>query len=349
MQHRPNAVVFGTTFGQVYVDALCLPHSPYQLNGIAAKGGARSRGLAAQHGVGFITAGQPLPGNTRLACVVVRSGLLGGPGSEIVQYCLTHGLDVVQEHPVHLRELTQHVRTARQHGASYYLNTFYDGLPVVRAFGQRAQALIAQRQALHLELRSSYQAAWGALDLLSQLAPISTLRLHAAAPQVAPQPAVQPDVPAWRRLSGHMTDSLPSLGLQVDVTLDPLDPDNHPHLLVRAELFCRTGTLLLADVHGPVLWLPRPHVPSGSHAQATAESQFSVICEAFEGSFSDGVRTLWPEAVNHLLTQVAAQHKSTAWLERAQRHLDLCSAWTLVSSQLGLPQLSPRTAHEGRT
>ncbi|WP_425258863.1 Gfo/Idh/MocA family oxidoreductase [Rubrivivax sp. RP6-9] len=341
--HHP-CVVFGATFGRLYVDALLLDSTGYRLIGLGGQGGRRTLDLARHASVPWLAPGEPLPADARLACVVVRSGLLGGRGSEIVERCLRAGIDVVQEHPVHQRELASHVRLARQHGARYYLNTFYDCLPAVVAFVRRARELQAEGGAMHLELWSSYQVAFAGVDLLSHLGSVAALQLDAAAPAVPEVPAGHADGPLFRRLSGRLGSGM-TVGMRVDMSLDPRDPDEHPHLLLRAELVCRAGTLMLADAHGPVLWLPRPRVPDGRHEAADPHrDRHACLFPAHEGGFDETLRSLWPGAIASLLKQVRAEDGGMAWLVRAQRHLDVCGAWSQISGALGLPALMRRAS-----
>ena len=337
-----SCVVFGATFGRLYVDALQHGSAGYRLVGLGGQGGRRTLDLARHAGVVSFTCDEPLPADTRLACVVVRSGLLGGRGSEIVERCLRGGIDVVQEHPVHQRELASHVRLARQHGARYYLNTLYDHLPAVVEFVRMSRALQAEGGALHLELWSSYQVAFAGVDLVSHLASVAALELDQTPPAMPEVTAARADGPLFRRLSGRLGSSM-TFGVRVDMSLDPSDPDEHPHLLLRAELVCGTGTLMLADVHGPVLWIPRPRVPAVRRASADhRRDRPACLFPAHEGGFDEAVRSLWPRAIASLLQQVRNEHGGNAWLVRAQRHLDVCGAWSQLSGALGLPALMRR-------
>ena len=337
-----SCVVFGATFGRLYVDALQSGSAGYRLVALGGQGGRRTQDLARLAGVASFAAGEALPEGTRLACVVVRSGLLGGRGSEIVERCLRSGIDVVQEHPVHQRELASHVRLARRHGARYYLNTFYDHLPAVAEFVRMARELQAEGGALHLELWSSYQVAFAGVDLVSRFGSVAAIELDEVPAPMPGSAAASADAPRFRRLGGRLGSGM-TVGMRVDMSLDPRDPDEHPHLLLRAELVCRDGTLMLADVHGPVLWIPRPRVPGTRHAAgAHPRDRQACLVPAHEGGFDDAVGSLWPGAIASLLRQVRDEQGGDAWLVRAQRHLDVCGAWSKVSGALGLPALMRR-------
>ena len=72
-----RVVVAGTSFGRVYLDAV-----GSDLVGILARGSDYSKQCAASRGVPLYTSVDEVP-DVDVACVVLKSGALGGPGTEI--------------------------------------------------------------------------------------------------------------------------------------------------------------------------------------------------------------------------------------------------------------------------
>jgi len=331
-EHKPVAVLYGATFGDLYASSLTSEDSPYQLAGILGRGGERSRQVAEKYGVSVLDSEQPLSEKIELGCVVVRSGLLGGKGSDIAQDLLKKSISIIQEHPVHIQELAQTIRIARKHNAAFYLNTFYERLDLVEQFISTASSLDHEDELLHLELVTSYQVAFAAVDIL---AIIGKGRLSL---DEHPTPEVNDVINdiSFRRVTGRL-NSVFSFGLRIDMSMDPSDPDDHPHLLLKAELVTRRGTLTLVDSSGPLLWLPRPYVPKQGQTQAVIET----LASADTRPFSEIVNSSWPNSVTRLLKIVAAERGTMRWLARAQRHLEVCRFWSEISQYIGQPVLRP--------
>lgn len=71
-------VVCGTLFGQVYLSAFKTAFEGGELAGILAQGSERSRQLAHAYGVPLYHHVDELPDDINMACVVIRSTIVGG-------------------------------------------------------------------------------------------------------------------------------------------------------------------------------------------------------------------------------------------------------------------------------
>lgn len=100
-----RTLVCGSRFGQFYLEAVKALPEQFELVGLLAKGSERSRQCAARFGVPLYTDAAQLPGGIDLACVVLRSGVMGGGGSELALALLERGISVLQEHPVHHKDM----------------------------------------------------------------------------------------------------------------------------------------------------------------------------------------------------------------------------------------------------
>jgi pyochelin biosynthetic protein PchG len=350
---RPRVVVCGTKFGQVYLHAFTRPDPPFALAGVLARGSARSRAVAAHHGVPLFTAVAELPGDVELACVVVRGGLLGGPGVELAHTLLARGIHVLQEHPLHHDELASCLRVARQHRAVHHLTTFYHHQPPVRSFIAAARALLRRQPPVYLDAACGYQVAYSLFDILGRvlggvrpwefadLPPVPD-RVRALLPDGAELP--------FRSLDGVLA-GVP-LTLRVQNQLDPADPDNHAHLLHRVTVGTEGGALTLVATHGPTVWNPRPDFPravretdSRPHFAAARGDHLDVPSTALLGpAEAPGYRqvfdTVWPVGVMAALTELReAARGGEPPDRRAQYYLTLCRLWQDVTARLGPPEL----------
>ncbi|GHM26295.1 hypothetical protein ECZU45_00820 [Escherichia coli] len=60
-----------------------------------------------------------------IACIVVRSTVAGGTGTQLARHFLTRGVHVIQEHPLHPDDISSLQTLAQEQGCCYWVNTFY--------------------------------------------------------------------------------------------------------------------------------------------------------------------------------------------------------------------------------
>ncbi|MFF2505875.1 Gfo/Idh/MocA family oxidoreductase [Streptomyces sp. NPDC058067] len=345
---RPlRTVVCGTVFGRFYLDALRPSPPGFELAGVLASGSARSRACAEEYGVPYYTGVDQLPDDIDVACVVVRSAVAGGAGSELARALLARGVHVLQEQPAHPDELAACLRLARAHGVQYRLNSFYPHVAPVRSFLTRARTLRSLRESLYADAACSSQVLFPLLDILGRaLGGLGPWAFADPAPVPAVRAATGAAVP-FRLLHGAVA-GVP-LTLRVQNQLDPGDPDNHAHLLHRVTLGTDAGALTLADTHGPVLWSPRLHVrrdPGGRLALDGPDTepldQLSTAVLDFESprSFRHTFAALWPDGVRHALAELkAAVDDPRGRSADAQYSLTVSRMWLDLTTRLGRPEL----------
>jgi pyochelin biosynthetic protein PchG len=349
---RPlRVVVCGTTFGQVYLQAFQLPGLPFRLTGVLGQGSDRSRACASYYGAPLFTDVAELPYDVDIACVVIRGGLLGGRGVELVRRLLERGIHVLQEHPLHHDELAECLRQARRHGVVYQLNSFYVHVAQTRAFIASARELLRLQRPLYVDAACGFQFAYSLLDMLGQA--LGGVRPWCLAPATEAGPALQAlsgVEPPFRALDGVIA-GVP-LTLRVQNQLDPRDPDNFAHLMHRITVGTESGALTLVGTHGPVVWQPRPRYPrvprdAGSRPYFAAESapdlagaSAVVVGPTSAPSVRDIFRSEWPAAVGRALLQLRrAILDGEDPLRRGQHHLTLCRIWQQIAARLGPPKL----------
>lgn len=110
-----RVLVCGTNFGRFYAEAVHR-RPGYALAGILSRGSTASRAYARSLGVPYYTDPDDLPAGVDAACVAVSSSISGGQGTELARALMDRGIHVLQEHPVHLTELTDNLRHARRRG-----------------------------------------------------------------------------------------------------------------------------------------------------------------------------------------------------------------------------------------
>ncbi|MFF0570449.1 Gfo/Idh/MocA family oxidoreductase [Streptomyces sp. NPDC004041] len=335
-----RVLVCGTNFGRFYAEAV-RRRPGYTLAGILSRGSAASRAYADSLGVPFYSHPGDLPADIDAACVAVSSSISGGEGSELARDLMDRGIHVLQEHPVHLKELTGNLQHARNRGVQYRLNTHYPHVAPVRSFIDAARRLVARQRPLFLDAATPVHLMHPLVDILGQV--MGTLRPWRFA-DPAPLPAEIGPQP-FRSLHGVFA-GVP-LTLRVHHQLDPADRDNHALHWHRISLGTEGGVLTLADTHGPVLWSPRLHIDRDGDRRFVLDGPGTgrlglgtTAVVGSTGTFRTVFSDLWPEAIGSALDglrEAVAQGGDA--LRAGQYDLAVCRIWTDLAARLGPPEI----------
>ncbi|CAM4110392.1 Gfo/Idh/MocA family oxidoreductase [Helcobacillus massiliensis] len=324
----PRVAVIGATFGAHYARALRTPSAPAELACIVGAGGRRSAALAADMDVPLRSIEEI--GEVDAAVVAVRSALVGGAGDEITRQLLGRGIAVLQELPIHSRDVAESLREARRHGVGFAVNPFYPHLAPVRAFITRTAAL-QQHSTVHRVLaRTCTQTLHATLFVLAQA-------LQGPPPRSAE---------VFPGRTGHLV-RMDWAGSEVDLLiasrLDPDDPDNLAQPLMAYTVSAEDGELQLDHPHASCRWLPRPHVCEGWPLHPDAPSSV-VLPPTKEPTIGAALTELWPEAIARALERVLG----TPTLPD-QRTLAVLRLWESISAELPAPAPARALAPVDRT
>ncbi|MFJ8806393.1 Gfo/Idh/MocA family oxidoreductase [Streptomyces sp. NPDC102490] len=335
-----RVLVCGTNFGRFYAEA-AHRRPGYALAGLLSRGSAASRAYAERLGVPHYTDVGDLPAGIDAACVAVSSAISGGRGTELARALMDRGIHVLQEHPVHLTELTDNLKHARRRGVQYRLNTHYPHVAPVRAFVDAARRLVAHQRPLFVDAATPVHLMHPLVDILGRAT--GTLRPWRFA-DPAPLPA---DIGPQPFRSLHGVFAGVPLTLRVHHQLDPSDRDNHALHWHRISLGTEGGVLTLADTHGPVLWSPRLHVGRDADRRFVLDGPGTghlglgtTAVVGTTGTFRTVFSDLWPEAVGSALDGLrAAVEQGGDALRTGQYDLAVCRIWTDLAARLGPPEI----------
>lgn len=342
---RLRTVVCGSTFGQFYLAALARLDSHFEIVGVMGRGSTRSAECARRFGVPLYGDVGQLPAEVDLACVVVRSAVMGGGGTDLSVALLERGIHVIQEQPVHHEDLAACLRTARRHAVQFKLGNLYVHLPAVRRFIAAARTARSLQPALFIDAACSSQVSFPLVHILGEA--LETVRPWAMAPVAAGNEG------PLQLLSG-MLGGIP-FTLRAHNEVDPDDPDNHIHLLHRIIVGFPGGSLSLTETHGPVTWNPRLHIPAAvkdrfdfSTAQSAhlSDSSTEILGPAQPLGYRHILARQWPAAIGRDLVAMHDEICSGGDGGRGdQRLLTLCRLWQEMTSSLGYPVLRPGRDH----
>lgn len=134
----------------------------------AGAGSARSRELAHAFGIPLYTSPEQITRMPDIACIVVRSTVAGGTGTQLARHFLTRGVHVIQEHPLHPDDISSLQTLAQEQGCCYWVNTFYPHTRAGRTWLRDAQQLrrcLAKTPPV-VHATTSRQLLYSTLDLL---------------------------------------------------------------------------------------------------------------------------------------------------------------------------------------
>ncbi|MEV8379013.1 Gfo/Idh/MocA family oxidoreductase [Kribbella sp. NPDC056861] len=334
-----RVIVAGTAFGRIYLEAVRSAPEEFELAGILAAGSVASREIAAGLNVPLYSAADQVP-QVDIACVVVRSGALGGAGTSIAQSLLRRGVSVLQEHPVHPDELGPTLRVAAANDVAYAVNTLYPDLASVQRFLAVTQVL-RRHPIRFVDAACAGQVAYPLVEILCRLAG-----------------AVRPF--HFELLDGRGPFSViaATIGgvrvtLRLQNQLHPADPDNHALLLHRLSVGTDAGVLALADTHGPVLWNPRLHAvrdSTGRLVLAGVGTERLAVPTTIQlgpspGDYHAVFAELWPAAVLTALRRLRTEIEDPGGRVRTRQWvLGVATAWSALTAAVGSPELIDRSA-----
>lgn len=244
-----RVAVCGTGFGIFYAEAAKRTEG-LELAAIVARGSERSVKCAEKYGVPLYGSVDELPDDIDMVCVVIRSSMLGGQGTDIALRCLERGKSVILEQPVHYEDLKKLFKAAVKNGCSYMTGNLYANLKEIRRFLQVSKTLRENGSRLeYIRCGSSVQAFYPFVEILGTLTG-----------------GGRPDIQYIDRQRGSFKQVMGEIGgipfsFQFNNDMNPKDPDNHMQILHTFSCCYDTGRLELVDSRGPLIWYPRLNIP----------------------------------------------------------------------------------------
>lgn len=305
-----KVIVCGTNFGKFYISALLKKNDDFILSGIFAKGSNRSRAIAEELDIPLYTKVADIPDEIDIACVVVKSTILGGMGTSLAVELLKRKINVIQEHPVHFSDISLCIKAAAENGVCYHVNSHFVNVKPIKVFMDYVKLTIEKERPLFIDVTTSL--IYSTIDILCRILgePESFEFLKPI---------------EWdeKTISIRKTDFLPFKCLQgviagIPVTFklqnyfDPDDLDQNYLIMHRLCIGSESGNTALMSSHGPVIWTQGYPVPLESSANENNEDSFRSHKEKYSGytqpsfvvfsesagpSYSDVTSEFWPEAI----------------------------------------------------
>lgn len=348
MKNKIKAIVCGTTFGQFYCEALTLLSDEIEFVGILSTGSERSKRCAANYGVNSYTSIDELEDDIQLACVAVRSGVLGGNGTELAEALLERGINVIQEQPVHYKDAERCIRAAKKNKVLYRIGDLYEFLPNIKCFIESAKAICSISKPIYLDIGGASQVTYPLVRILSEALPsMRPFEIKQVGRDSHPFDAVSASIGGVTAL------------MQIQNEVAPDDPDNFMHYLHRITIITEQGRLCLEDTTGGVMWYGKMFVPvhdanTTIHADSSTDTSMSLpqhirLYESKENSFFEVFKAQWipaiAEDISCMLKLCREENKAEAG-SYYTKTVYSAKVWQQLTAELGFPELIQASNNE---
>lgn len=330
-----KAIVCGTTFGQSYINAI-KKMNDIELVGILAFGSSRSEKCAKEHNVPLYIDVNSIPENVDIAFVVIKSSVLGGKGTELAESLLKKGIHVMQEHPVHYKEIENCLKVAHEFNACYMVGNLYNSLKTIDKFIETAKYLNKNDILQHIDVMTSSQLLYSLSGILNESLPmfrslevVSTL--------------TEKRYPFSRVvLSNGQLD----INLQIHNEISDMDGNNHMHLLHKITFFYKSGRLDLEDTFGFVTWRNRLNISDSivlGFKKAEIDNLDKLMCIRLENynrlTYATLLYEIFPNGIKKEIEKFINNTKyKKGNSTRVQKEILVAKKWGQVMEEIGVPR-----------
>ena len=344
--HKKKIIVCGVRFGQFYLEAVSKSED-YELAGILSTGSQKSMECANLYGVKQYSSVNQIPNDIAIACVVVRTGTLGGNGIELVEQLMKRKIHVLLEQPVHVEELKMCYRTAIQCGVAFSVGNLYAQLPAVQKFLSMAEKMIRRQKPLYVNVDMATQVAFPLAYILSCLFP-RCKKIRTIEKAITEDPF---------DMVGFKLGDVP-LSVRAQNQMERGAGDNYTHLFFQISIGFPAGTLSLTDIHGAVVWRLRMTIPEQMWVPrelkekaptSMREESIRIFYSCAGMSYEEILSELWPNAILadiHYLAELIEGKKIKENNYKNVLILQASEMWHMFTSAFGYPKECPNALNE---
>lgn len=344
-----KVLICGTAYGQVYLSAFLMSSPQFKLAGILGKGSLRTQVFAKEFGVPFYTSVSEMSEEIDIACVAIRSTIAGGEGTFITKELLNRGIHVIQEHPLHAREIQECKALARSKGVIFHVNSHYINVDPIMTFIDYVRRMRKMQEPFYIEASAAPQTTFSLMDIIGQ-----------ALEGLNPFVYTQPMKPEKNIMDASSTKLIPFLSIQgvlkgipiiftIQNYIDSKQFDNHYLHMHRISIGNETGNITLLNTHGPLIWSGSFSIDEEKYKE---ENSFRNRKTAFGGyneptavlftpekapSLVEISRKHWPKAVLRALTKMKneIETRETAVGQSENYLVSLSEAWLELTKKIG--------------
>lgn len=343
---KKRVVVCGTRFGQFYIEAL-IKMENIEIVGILSNGSERSKECAKYYKLPLFTSIDRLPVKIDLACIAIKTEVLGGEGNKLALEFLERKINVLLEQPIHSKELVECVNLARRNNVKFIIGNLYVNLPAVKVFIENAKIILKHEKILFVNADFATQVSYPLLHILIEI--LKVLRL-------------ENNVEILNKNGPFHTMQGLSSGIEINFRahneVDKFDMDGYLHLLHQISIGFPSGRLTLVDTHGPVIWQPRIHFPKNNIIPGylkdkvplgMKEENIFTLYEDPKMTQKEIFTELWPSTIKKDVEDIIHlidKNDKLLFNKKVQTYLLLCKEWNTLMKNLGYPNIVEKSKYQ---
>ena len=335
---KMKVLVCWATFGKFYMKAI-EDSEELVLAGILSNGSKNSIDIAKNLKVPLYTNINSIRGDMfDLACVVIRSTIVGGEGSKLVDSLLNKKISVIQEQPVHKNEIISNYKTAENNQVFYGLNSFYPYFDTAIRFIKIKKELLKMTKIRAIESTCSIQTLYPFLCVLSSI-------FEDVVPFELDKKML--NFSEYKVITGKIK-GIPFI-INVQNQIVPRDPDNYYNWLYKMSIITEAGNLVLTNFNGAIIWEPKIyHGKDDSGFIMTKDgknvwSKIPVMQILSDGSQKNAYNLFYehyPNCIKNYIDRFYNNIKEkNIDMSDINRQLNICDLWTEISHMIGAVEI----------
>lgn len=336
MNPKIRVIVCGVGFGQFYLKALENLKENYELTGILSRGSEWSKKCADKYKVPlYLDVNELTKEMVDLVCVVVKSTIVGGEGSIIVEKLLEKGINVIQEHPIHEEDYIKFIKMAQKHKCIYRLNTFYPDLINVSSYINLSNGLRKYSNIKCINAECSVHVLFPLIDILGRvIGKLRPWKFEKVENTLINSP--------FSIVQGYIGDVPICINIQNE--FEPEDPENSILLFHRIVVYTECGNLIMTGTNSNIIWEPSMNKKVGEdgffHAEEDSEFLDLFIYEMENNSEGKTLRQMylevWPDSIKIFLNRFYEDYiHHINRNKEVQFLLGACQAWRDLGKCIG--------------
>lgn len=337
-KNKSKIVVCGTGFGQIYLKGIDFFKDDYELVGILARGSEVAKNCALKYGVPLITNINELKKEEiDIACVVIRSTVVGGEGTSIAKQLLSNGINVLQEQPIHYNDYIECIKTATRNRCLYSFNGFYSNLDISKEFIKVMRKIYRKSKINYIEASCSVHVLFSFIEFLG--------KVFNGFGNCSFEKVESKNYKSYFSEIRGEIKKIP-ISLKVINKISGIEPDNGIEFIFKISIGTDAGTLILTDVNGMVVWIPRMRIP---HNKTNGMSIYDddkmlkrpvseIVYPYKERNYKELYETVWPKGIGNVLVDFNKEifnNEKNSNMQRIQLQIETCKIWGTIGELLG--------------
>lgn len=328
-----KVIVCGVGFGNFYLRALEGLKDELELAGILSRGSTESKLYADKYGIPLFTNIEELPDDIDMACVVIKTEVMGGSGEKIAIQLMRKGINVILEHPIHYKNIVNCYKEASKNKVFFTIGDLYIYLNHIK----RMINFIEERkeEILEMDIECSARATFPLLHALTYIKP--DMR-----PIIVNQ---SNEVLGINQIITGILGNTPFL-LRVNNEIDKENPDSYMRMFFTIELILKSGRLRLDDIHGPLIYYPTLYLPFNKQSAVDIQEDFGkihmhsaeYIGEKIIYPYEKIFNIYWPEAIAENILNfksiIVGSRGNKKYNSESQKNLLCSQCWQEISRYL---------------